>query len=165
MISGWFMQQQHFPPGLTDLLCVLLQMIETESNRTDPILLPDDVWMDDAVPLTALILDYLVAYIPTSDPGKIAPIFLCGVPVRTYECVVTFDAHPIPSGSSAKRERTSVMKFSCPQSLEEEEAMISPQVVVDGLSSLFEGRLTQIGDESAKFEIVCGGVTFDRLAL
>ena len=151
---------------LIDLLGVLLQSIETNSDgQPHPILLPGGIRMEDAVPLAALILDYPVAYVPTSPPGNTAPVFLSGVPVRTYECVVTFGSHSIPSGSFARRERSSVMKFSCPQSLEEEEAILLPQAVVDELTCLFEGRLAKTGDESAKFEVVCSSMTFDRLAL
>lgn len=120
--------------------------------------------MTTCVPLAALILDYPVAYVPVipQQSPLTSPTFLAGVLVSTYECVLTYDPSP-----SAPQATVSVMKFSCPQVLEEAcPERVSSQLIKKQLEGLFARRLRELGIEgSARVQVVHKRVSYDRLAL
>lgn len=149
------------PSALKAALNELLLLID-EWDGTDSVILPPTIDMATAVPMAALILDYPIAYIPTATPANPSPNFLCGVSVRTYECVLTYQPHSTAPNES--RERVSVMRFSCPKDLGEDKG-VSLEAIVSLLHRIFKERVAKTGDKSAAFEIVCDTVTCDRLAL
>ena len=144
-------------------------------GRGDPIplsiSLQEDLKLDVTVPLAAILLDYPIAYVPIVTEGSLSAVFLSGVPVSTYECILTnsrWDADKVPPASQHgfPEGTVSVMKFSCPKVLEGSSGCrLSPEVISNGLKCLFEERLKEIGLDYWEVIIVSQSVTFDRLAL
>ena len=69
-----------------------------------------DVTFETVVPLAAILLDYLVAYVPYPS----YPNSLSGVPLDFYEYILTISSH-----GSILNLNHSIIKFSCPASLGE----------------------------------------------
>ncbi|KAF6757417.1 hypothetical protein DFP72DRAFT_845846 [Ephemerocybe angulata] len=148
------------PPELYSAIDSLLGIINSDATPLrGSITLPDNLPLSAAVALAAVILDYPVAYVPSVEAASSSPIFLSGVAVKTYECVLAY-AGPDPPTP------TSIMKFSAPAVLEEEQPdTLSPRKTTKHLEELFRARLESIGDGSAQMTVICETVTFDRLAL
>jgi len=83
--------------------------------------------LETVVPLAAVLLDYLVAYVPyTSYPNT-----LSGVPLDVYECILAIDS----------REH-SIIKFSCPATVQEFGfAQLKPENITLKLAAMFADRL------------------------
>jgi len=118
------------------------------------------------IPLAALLLEYPIAYVPTSPDQT---LFLSHVPLDVYEFVLVF-VHPCGDGRSAGDSRSdqgwnrhTLLKFSCPRGLD---PPIEKGKLVGNLESHFQVRLQEAGLNG----IVLLGVdhhaqTFDRVAL
>ena len=92
-----------------------------------------DASFETVVPLAAILLDYLVAYVPyPSYPNP-----LSGVPLDFYEFILT-----IPSYELMLDSNHSIIKFSCPASLREDFTQLKPENVTLKLAAIFAVRLS-----------------------
>ncbi|KAF8903120.1 hypothetical protein CPB84DRAFT_1774870 [Gymnopilus junonius] len=102
--------------------------------------LPDDITIESAVPLAAILLDYPVAYVPTSTENNI----LSNVPLNFYECLLI-----VGGNIENQRHEITIMKFSCPAELTNGQGRnLDPDRTVKLLQNIFSARLEQIGETS-----------------
>jgi hypothetical protein len=123
--------------------------------------LPDSLHFGITVPLAAVILDYDVAYVPALEIAKSSafPIYLSGVPVTTYECLLSWDTE------DHETSRIMVMKFSCPKPLEEiDSKRFSTETISKRVSDRLRSRLQEAGVK-ASVKILHETVVHERLAL
>ena len=92
-----------------------------------------DASFETVVPLAAILLDYLVAYVPYPS----YPNSLSGVPLDFYEFILT-----IPSYDLKLDLNHSIIKFSCPASLREDFTQLKPENVTLKLAAIFTVRLS-----------------------
>ena len=95
--------------------------------------LPSDTTFETVVPLAAILLDYLVAFVPYPS----YPNTLSGVPLDVYEYTLT-----IPSHDSTLNLNHSVIKFSCPTNLRENFTQLKPENVTLKMAAIFADRLS-----------------------
>jgi hypothetical protein len=112
-----------------------------------------DTTFETIVPLAAILLDYLVAYVPYSS----YPDTLSGVPLDVYECVLT-----IPGHDSRVDLKHSVIKFSCP-TLQEDFTQLKPENVTLKLAAIFADRLSVAGAGGATIHVKHSSETVDRM--
>ena len=108
--------------------------------------LVSDITFETAVPLAAILLDYLVAYVPY--PSHLNP--LSRVPLDVYECILAIPDH----------DEHTVIKFSCPSSLQEYFTQLKPENMTLKLAAMFAGR---IDATSATIHIKHNVRTVDRV--
>jgi hypothetical protein len=95
--------------------------------------LTSDATFEIVVPLAAILLDYLMAYVPYPS----YPNTLSGVPLDFYECIIT-----IPGHDSMLNLNHPIIKFSCPAGLQEEFTQLKPENVTLKLAAIFADRLS-----------------------
>ncbi|KAF8158120.1 hypothetical protein B0H34DRAFT_797532 [Crassisporium funariophilum] len=122
--------------------------------------LPEDTTFEQAVPLAAVLLDYIVAYVPTS----LHLDMLSGIPLDFYECILTFRG----SSDHGKVEQQDinhvVMKFSCPAAIREGGVtQLDPGTITRRLENIFGERLKDIGDSTASVAIMHVCKTVERV--
>ena len=128
--------------------------------------LPESLGFDVTVPLAAVILDYDVAYAPviSSHFGSF-PMFLSGVPVSTYECILHLELDVAGLSNPPEMSRITVMKFSCPKPLEDVNPQrFLPDVISERLTNRLRSRLTETGVKAA-VEVIHETAVYERLAL
>ncbi|KAH6891758.1 hypothetical protein BKA70DRAFT_1119723 [Coprinopsis sp. MPI-PUGE-AT-0042] len=160
-----FQVMQEAPPGLVETLREICKL----SNVTGYDLplsfsLPEFLHFSAAVPLAAVIIDYDIAYVPTLDNNKSSsfPIFLSGIPVSTYECILHWDSE---GKDGVPTSRITVMKFSCPKPLEETDPhRFSIDVISKRLVNRLRSRLEE-ADFAAAIEVLHETAVHERLAL
>ena len=117
------------------VLQVLLSLLPLAQSAELPLsfsLLPDTTF-ETVVPLAAILLDYLVAYVPYPSYSNT----LSGVPLDFYEYILT-----IPSHDSTLDLNHSIIKFSCPASLREDFTQLKPENVSLKMATMFADRLS-----------------------
>jgi hypothetical protein len=117
------------------VLQVLLSLLPLAQSVELPLSfsLLSDTAFETVVPLAAILLDYLVAYVP--HPSY--PNTLSGVPLDVYEYILT-----IPSHDSMLDLNHSIIKFSCPTSLREDFTQLNPENVTLKMAAVFADRLS-----------------------
>ncbi|EPQ54426.1 hypothetical protein GLOTRDRAFT_129786 [Gloeophyllum trabeum ATCC 11539] len=129
--------------------------------------LPEGTGPEALIPLTALLLEYPVAYMLTTA-GLESQAILSGVALDVYECIVS---HPplLPKGKANTeigRGETTLVKFSCPAHLAGSYPDLHPSRMVDKVKARFEERLCRLSLEEVMDVRVKHGVeTLDRVAL
>lgn len=106
------------------------------------------------VPLAAILLDYPVAYVPTSCDQT---AFLSGETLDVYECRLVHPGHSTVDGHT-------LLKFSCPNATGVEYSYLSPQRLVDRMKERFVTKLQAI-DSRITLDINTSTEKFDRVAL
>lgn len=91
-----------------------------------------DLTLETVVPLAAILLDYLVAYVPYPP----YPNTLSGVPLDVYECILTISSH-----DSTADWKHSFIKFSCPTTSREDFTQLKSENVILKLAAMFADRL------------------------
>jgi len=113
-----------------------------------------DTTFETVVPLAAILLDYLVAYVPyPSHPNT-----LSGVPLDVYECILA-----IPGHDSMANLKHSVLKFSSPTTLRESFTQLKPENVTLKLAAIFADRLGAAGAGGAAIHVIQSSETVDRV--
>ena len=113
-----------------------------------------DASFETVVPLAAILLDYLVAYVPYPS----YPNTLSGVPLDFYECTLT-----IPGHDSMLDLNHSIIKFSCPASLREDFKQLKPENVTLNLTAKFSDRLSSAGVGGVTTHVNHSSETVDRV--
>lgn len=116
--------------------------------------------VEDAVPLAAILLGYLIAYVPADTQG--GPL-LSQVPLDVYECIVDF---PLLDGYlGTDLEGHTLLKFSCPcEASQGQPHTPNPLNFINTLIERFQGRIRDLVPGS-QLRIVHTTVTLDRVAL
>jgi hypothetical protein len=109
------------------------------------------------IPFTGFILDYPVAYVPTTAQQT---TFLGGVPLDVYECAVT----SVLTEGDHRPRRHSLMKFSCPQNLRLVESWLSPEMMMRKLEVLFRTERV-MKKHDLVLDVAHHKETHDRVAL
>jgi hypothetical protein len=91
-----------------------------------------DLTLETVVPLTAILLDYLVAYVPYPSHANT----LSGVPLDVYECTLTISRH-----DSTADWKHSFIKFSCPTTSRADFTQLKSENVILKLAATFADRL------------------------
>lgn len=120
------------PQQVRQVLVSLLPLAQSVELPLSSSLLSDTTF-ETAVPLAAILLDYLVAYVPYHS----YPNTLSGVPQDIYECTLT-----IPSRDSNLDLNHSIIEFSSPASLREDFTQLKPENVTLKLAAIFADRLS-----------------------
>lgn len=127
---------------------LLASLLLLTSVTTTPLShsLPNDIPVETAVALAAVLLDYPVAYVPSASHQGV----LSGIPLDFYECFLSFD-DAIRKNELGEREIIRcVMKFSCPAELghirSTEYPGLQPQTMIQNLRDLLQ---TRIGNSSS----------------
>ena len=116
--------------------------------------LPSDTTIETIVPLAAILLDYLAAYVPYPS----YPNTLSGVALDFYEYILT-----IPSHDSMLDLNHSIIKFSCPASLRENFAQLKPETVILKLTVMLADRLSVAGAGGVTIHVKHSSETVDRV--
>ncbi|KAF5382562.1 hypothetical protein D9615_002869 [Tricholomella constricta] len=137
------------PPELTDALLSLVEDATTQPSLPPSISISSSLPRETAVPLAAVLLEYPVAYVPTSLEHP----FLSNVPLDIYECVVTFD----------RDSAHTLLKFSCPSDLAQRyPVVLSPLHIIASVIKKFTPR---IRDTTISLQVHHSTKTLDRVAL
>lgn len=110
--------------------------------------------VEDAVPLAAILLEYPVAYVPTSSAET---SFLSGEALVVCECYLEQELTPSPL-------RHTLIKFSCPNSIAQNNEHLSPRRLAQRLQEHFAPRVGEMG-EAVSLKIHISTETLDRVAL
>ncbi|RDB17984.1 hypothetical protein Hypma_000744 [Hypsizygus marmoreus] len=127
------------------------------TSQLTSITLPSELTPEMAIPLAAVLLEYPVAYVPSSLSQS---SFLSNVPLDVYECVLTFNGRQtvLPS-------KHTLLKFSCPSELGKEHPdRLGNAHVTVSLKEKFKHRLQSSGI-GASLEVLQNCQTLDRVAL
>ncbi|KAG5636190.1 hypothetical protein H0H81_008896 [Sphagnurus paluster] len=140
------------PPS--DVDAVLSVLIDSMTNTS---LLPPSVTIPPlshgtAIPLAAVLLEYPVAYVPTSLEHP----FLSNITLDVYECVLL---NVLEQNSSY-----TLLKFSCPSELAGQHTNMDPEHIIAFLTEKFTGRMNKLLP-GASFQILHNIQTLDRVAL
>ena len=140
------------PQQVLQVLVSLLPLAQSVELPLSFSLLSDTTF-ETVVPLAAILLDYLVAYVPYPS----YPNTLSGVPLDVYEYILTF-----PSDSMLNLNH-SIIKFSCPTSLREDFTQLKPEIVTLTLEAIFADRLSAARAGGATTRVKHSSETVDRV--
>ncbi|KAJ3716854.1 hypothetical protein C8R42DRAFT_724505 [Lentinula raphanica] len=132
------------PDGLFAILQnIIQQIIDPSTNLTETLILPQGLPAALTVPLAAILLEYSVAYCPSSD--IVAP-FPGGVTLDVYEVILKLpmllSTRDPRSSTNLDEERPHrILKFSCPSSLVLSSPELTHQTMEERLKSYFDRRL------------------------
>jgi hypothetical protein len=130
----------------------LQSLLATRSYLPTSITLPTDLTPETTVPLAALLLEYPVAYVPSSNSQ--VP-FLNNVQLDVYECILDID----------NDQSHLLLKFSCPSHLAEAHPdRLGSSHIIEYLRGNFEDRFEK-SVPGATLCITHSRETKDRLAL
>ncbi|TDL23224.1 hypothetical protein BD410DRAFT_787554 [Rickenella mellea] len=133
-----------------DVLKVLQHILDNLQDVC--ISVPTGLTSQTLVPLAAVLLEYLVAYVPTS-PEQTS--FLSNEALDVYECLLIVDE----LGNS----KQPLLKFSSPACLAIDE--LAPEKVIETLASLFTNRLRQEKCDGWTIRVDHSVQCLDRVAL
>lgn len=138
------------------VLQVLVSLLPLAQSVEPPLSfsLLSDTTFETVVPLAAILLDYLVAYVPYPS----YPDTLSSVPLDFYEYILT-----IPSHDSMLDLNHSIVKFSCPASLREDFTQLIPENVTRKLAAIFTDRLSAAWAGGVTFYVKHSSETVDRV--
>ncbi|KAF9483475.1 hypothetical protein BDN70DRAFT_799584 [Pholiota conissans] len=136
-----------------------LQSLMTLDSLPASFSLPAGVTLESAVPLAAVLLDYPIAYIPSTSSNA-----LSGVPLDLYECVLTFGNSDGATESDVKHNTHTIMKFSCPAKMGDKSPdRCLPEKLILQLKELFATRMHLIGDPSTAVDVVHSTRTLNHI--
>ncbi|KAI8994134.1 hypothetical protein BD414DRAFT_274381 [Trametes punicea] len=92
------------------------------------------------VAFAACVLDFPVAYVPTSDSDT---AYLAGAPLDVYQCVL--EADPIATTRFELPNKHVVIKFSCPQNIAQTDEELHPEALVSRLETQLGDRMQAAG--------------------
>ena len=141
------------PQQVLQVLVSLLPLAQSVELPLSFSLLSDTTF-ETVVPLAAILLDYLVAYVPYPS----YPNTLSGIPLDFYEYILT-----IPDHDSMLDLNHSIIKFSCPASLQEGSKQLKPESVTLNLAAIFADRLSSAGVGGVTTHIKHSSETVDRV--
>lgn len=141
------------PQQVLQVLVSLLPLAQSVELPLSFSLLSDTTF-ETVVPLAAILLDYLVAYVPYPS----YPNTLSGVPLDFYEYILTS-----PSHDSTLNLNHSIIKFSCPTSLREDFTQLKPEIVTLKLEAIFADRLSAARAGGATTRVKHSSETVDRV--
>ncbi|KLO15974.1 hypothetical protein SCHPADRAFT_938288 [Schizopora paradoxa] len=149
------------PPTLLRTVQDLLQYFEDSSHSIYRF--PPNLGRQILIPLAGVLLEYPVAYMPTSDEQT---IFLPGVALDVYHCTLSLEcAHDLKKAALPNTiAEHSLLRFSCPVCVGESNKPLSPSSIERQVGGLFRDRLSLLEDKwtlKMSHEIV----TLDRVAL
>ncbi|KAF8964404.1 hypothetical protein BDZ97DRAFT_1816376 [Flammula alnicola] len=151
------------PNRLLQVLKSLLPLTATPDPLPLSFSLPDDITIETAVPLAAVLLDYPIAYVPSPSYNNV----LSGLPLDFYECVLISRGGDQSIGGKAENQDDSrtIMKFSCPTEMasEEDSNRLQPERMMAELKEMFMERLRLIGDTTMEVTIVHSTQTLDHV--
>lgn len=119
------------------------------------------------VPLAAILLEYPVAYVPSSSDPEQATFFLSRVTMDVYQCILTWHHSSKGSTSLPKPIEHTLLKFSCPSDLtanDPDRCDPCPPRILAGLASTFDTRLERL-EAGPKLAVRHTTETLDRVAL
>ncbi|TFY68732.1 hypothetical protein EVJ58_g820 [Rhodofomes roseus] len=136
------LRQVRIPTQVDSLLRELRARGEKRAGLQRPVVLAitQPLVITDSVPLAAVLLEYPVAYVP-ADADQTE--FLPGVLLDVYHCVISLADTTLDDTRGAPgdaREHT-LLKFSCPACLAEQDTSLSPARMMDRLRVSFGARL------------------------
>jgi len=108
------------------------------------------------IPVAAILLEYPVAYVPTSGPGD-QTTFLSRELLDVYECLLM-------NAEIGTLNQHTLLKFSCPNVIGIEHTELSPQRLIERMKERFIPRL-RIVDGRITLDIKVLAEKFDRVAL
>lgn len=108
------------------------------------------------IPLAAILLEYPVAYVPTSVDQA---VFLSGQSLNIYQCLLVDVA-----GGAVAADQYTLMRFSCPSNVGIEDAQLSPHKLAERLEERFSPRLRKVNCHLI-LDILTSTKAFDRVAL
>ena len=136
------------------------QILDDSSLQRSVHFLPSDLSIDILVPLAGVLLEYPAVYVPESNDQT---LFLPGVPLDIYHCVLVFDTGHGVQSLPAGYQHT-LLNFSCPVPLTNDCPDLAPEQIIRNLQARFTSRL-----QKAKWEcsvhIYREQKTMDRVAL
>ncbi|EPT05306.1 hypothetical protein FOMPIDRAFT_1111773 [Fomitopsis schrenkii] len=155
-----------FPKQLAALLRELCARGEKHADLPRPTILtishPIDITV--SVPLAAVLLEYPVAYVPLDADQT---VFLTGVGLDVYDCVLTFsripDSHDTGRGPDGPYEHR-LLKFSCPSRLAREATTLLPTTLIARMQAKFGPRLDAAGCQ-CNLTVRHATETHDRVSL
>lgn len=164
LVPGVF--QVGFPKQLAALLRELCARGEKHADLPRPTILtishPIDITV--SVPLAAVLLEYPVAYVPLDADQT---VFLTGVGLDVYDCVLTFsripDSHDTGRGPDGPYEHR-LLKFSCPSRLAREATTLLPTTLIARMQAKFGPRLDAAGCQ-CNLTVRHATETHDRVSL
>ena len=142
------------PQQVLQVLVSLLPLAQSVELPLSFSLLSDTTF-EIVVPLAAILLDYLVAYVPYPS----FPNTLSGVPLDFYEYIIL----TIPSHDSTLDLNHSVIKFSCPASLREDFTQLKPENLTLKLTAIFADRLNAARAGGVTIHVKHSLETLDRV--
>lgn len=150
-----FRKTYEIPPQVLQVLVSLLPLAQSIELPLSFSLLSDATF-ETVVPLAAILLDYLVAYVPYPS----YPNSLSGVPLDFYEYIIT-----VPNHDLMLDLKHSIIKFSCPASLREDFKQLKPENVTLKLAAIFAVRLSAARAGGVTTHVKHTSETVDRVVL
>lgn len=147
------LQTYEIPEQILQILANLLPLAQSVELPLS-FSLPSDTTLETAVPLAAILLDYLVAYVPY--PAHLNS--LSGVPLDVYECTLV-----IPGHDSMADLKHSILKFSSPTSLQEGFMQLKPENVTLKLAAMLTDRLGTARASGATIRVEHSSVKADSI--
>ncbi|KAF5360908.1 hypothetical protein D9756_004896 [Leucocoprinus leucothites] len=152
------------PPGLLDVLGMLLEKLKRATDSNIPtenqiIQLPQELSSTICIPLAAILLDYPIAYVPSSDRTS----FLSGVPLVLYRCRIDIQS-PALQEEPEEGKGHILLQFSCPEMVDDSTSAMSTQQISVHLESTFGPRIAHSLPGSSLY-VDHEHITLDRVAL
>ncbi|KAL1745110.1 hypothetical protein HDZ31DRAFT_63442 [Schizophyllum fasciatum] len=135
---------------LVDVIHDLASAVKVSSPDTGMIPLSENIGIDVLVPLAAFLLEYPVAYVPSTQHS----VFLSQVPLDVHEVMLHF-------GSSTH----SILKFSVPCHIAAGNPLLSPDALQQSLRDEYSRRVHRAYGESVSVSAMHSVKTQDRVAL
>lgn len=142
------------PRQVLQVLVGLLPLVQSIELPLSFSLLSDITTLETVVPLAAILLDYLVAYVPYPS----YPNTLSGVPLDFYECILTNPDH-----DSTVDLKHSFIRFSCPTTLPEDFTQLKPENMTRKLAATFADRLGMARAGGATIHVKHSSETVDQV--
>lgn len=117
-----------------------------------------------SVPLAAVLLEYPIAYVPAHADQT---VFLAGVELDVYDCVLSFSQAPDGRDTGGDHNgpyEHRLLKFSCPSRLAEEAPNLLPTRLIESMLARFEPRLDAAGCQCS-LAVRHATETHDRVSL
>ncbi|KIM89222.1 hypothetical protein PILCRDRAFT_2484 [Piloderma croceum F 1598] len=146
------------PPTLApgNIVQVLADIVTQTFNNPISVISSQELTQDLMIPVAAILLEYPVAYVPTSGAGD-QTAFLSRELLDVYECLLM-------NAGIGTHNRHTLMKFSCPNVIGVEHTELSPHRLIERMKERFVPRL-QVVDSHTTLDIQVLAGKFDRVAL
>ena|ERR1700722_1927579 len=160
MTSNCPSQLPNPPRGFLEILSNINAALAAQPgwDKTVSLSLSANLEPEVTVPLAAFLLEYPIAYVPTSLTQT---SFLSGVCLDVYDCTLSCPHHFTDNSTTHSH---SFLKFSSPQQLGLENSNLSPATLISKMDTRYKGRLEAIG-HARVLKIHHHIASFDRVAL